>query len=413
MTKKRILLSIIVLFFLMLWLLPSNVLGSLIEYRDAEVLSEVREKILKYYVDKVSTDELLKGALQGMLETLDPYCEYFDPEDYKMHLNNTDGEFVGIGITIGIKNGVLTVIAPMDDSPAMKAGIRAGDQIVMIDNVSTKGMKVSEASKRMRGTKGTELVLNIIHSGETITHQVKVVRDTVKAISVENVRMLKSASHIGYCRITQFKRNTARELDTAIKDLKKQGMEGLIIDLRYNPGGLLDAAIEVVDLFSNGIVLWVQGKDQSVLSQPYFTTSQDEDYEFPLAIVVNESSASASEVVSGALQDHQRAIIVGSRTYGKGLVQSIIPLRDGKSAIKITTAKYYTPSMHCVQKSKEERGGIVPDVQVDLLTEEEEETLIQNLQFNILSKNDRQVLEAIKVLEKQIKIFKDDDDDVE
>lgn len=390
----------------MLWILPSNVLGSLIEYHEAEVLSEVREKILKCYVDKISSEKLLKGALQGMLETLDPYCEYLDPDDYKKMLNDTDGEFVGIGITIGIRNDALTVITPMDDSPAIKAGLRAGDKIIMIDKASTKGMKVSEASKRLRGPKGSSVILNVIHSGETVAHQIRVVRDTVKATSVENIRILKNNSTIGYCHISQFKRNTGRELKNAIKDLQQQGMKSLIIDLRYNPGGLLDAAIEVVDLFSTGVVLWVQGKDST--PQPYSTSSSDKDYDFPLAIIVNDSSASASEVVSGALQDHQRATIVGTRTYGKGLVQSIIPLRDGKSAVKITTAKYFTPSFHCVQKSKEERGGIVPDVQIDLT---EEEKLIQNLQFNILSKNDRQVLEAIKVLEKEQAIFQDDDEE--
>lgn len=408
MKRKRILVTIIFLFFLMLWILPSNVLGSLIEYHEAEVLSEVREKILKYYVDKISSEVLLKGALQGMLETLDPYCEYLDPEDYQRKLNENDGEFVGIGISMGIRDNVLTVITPIDDSPAMKAGIRAGDKIIMIDKVSTKGMKVSEASKRMRGPKGSYVTLSIIHAGETVAQQIKVIRDTVKATSVENIRILKNNSTIGYCHINQFKRNTSRELKNAIKDLQKQGMKSLIIDLRYNPGGLLDAAIEVVGLFTSGIVLWTQGKES--IPSPYFTTSSEKCYNFPLAIIVNDSSASASEVVSGALQDHQRATIVGTRTYGKGLVQSIIPLRDGKSAIKMTTAKYFTPSLHCVQKSKEERGGIVPDVQIDL-TEEEEEKLIQNLQFNILSKNDRQVLEAIKVLEKEQALFQDDDVD--
>jgi carboxyl-terminal processing protease len=378
-------------------------------YREAEVISEIRDKIRLYYVDDIPPEKIFHGALEGMVAVLDPHSEYLDEDNYKQLFEGTEGEFIGIGIELAQENGILTVISPIEGSPAAKSGVLAGDKIVAIDGQSTEGVSLSEAVHRLRGKKGSKVILTVIHEGSKTSTEVEIERDRIQIQSTKDAAIIDRAAGIGYVRIVKFNRHTGDDLRKNIADLLQGGMRSLVIDLRFNPGGLLDAAVAVVDTFvSDGVVVYTKGRNPD--SHKVYRAADDNGYDkLPLVVLVNKRSASASEIVAGALQDYHRAVIVGSRTYGKGSVQSVIQLKDEKSALKLTTAKYYTPSGRSIEKGQDALGGIQPDVQVDLTLEEERE-LVNWLygtahQKGVVADGDKQLHKALAVLKEQAIIY--------
>ncbi|MEW6116444.1 MAG: S41 family peptidase [Nitrospirota bacterium] len=327
-------------------------------YEELRTFVEVLTLVKKNYVDDVTTKELVTGAIKGMVASLDPHSGYMTPESFKELQVETKGEFGGLGIQIGVKDAVLTVIAPIEDTPAFKAGIKAGDKIIKIAGESTKNMAITDAVTKMRGAKGTSIVLTIIREGWKEPKDFTLVRDVIKIKSVK-AKMLEPA--IGYIKITQFQETTASDLSSALKRLKKEGMTSLILDLRNDPGGLLNSAVEVVDQFlpAKKLVVYIKGRDGEKIE--YHTEGREVIYpDMPMVVLVNQGSASAAEIVAGALKDWNRAIIIGVQTFGKGSVQSLVPLSDG-SGLRLTTAKYYTPKGTSIQGV-----GITPDIVVKL-----------------------------------------------
>ncbi|MFQ3573874.1 MAG: S41 family peptidase [Thermodesulfovibrionales bacterium] len=327
-------------------------------YEDLKLFTEVLSLIRKNYVEEVKTKDIIQGAIKGMVTSLDPHSAYLTPEAYKELQVETKGEFGGIGIQIGIKDNILTVIAPIDDTPAFRAGIKAGDKILKINNESTKNMSIHDAVAKMRGKKGTSITLTIHREGMKEPKDYTIIRDIIKIKSVK-AKMLQD--NIGYIKLTQFQEASARDMVKALDNLKKEGMNALILDLRNDPGGLLNSAVEVVEHFlpPHKLVVYIKGKKGE--KTEYFTEREKPGYtDIPMVVLVNQGSASASEIVAGALKDWNRAVIVGVQTFGKGSVQSLIPLSDG-SGLRLTTAKYYTPKGTSIQGV-----GITPDIIVKL-----------------------------------------------
>jgi len=316
-----------------------------------DVLSTVQAS----YVEEPNVDELVNGAIRGMLQTLDPHSSYLTPEMLKQVEVETKGSFGGLGIEIGIKDGVLTVIAPIDDTPAYRAGLQAGDKIVRIENEPTRDMNVMDAVKRLRGEPGTKVTIWIAREGLSEPRSYAITRDIIKIRSVKSKPM---GDGIGYIKLTQFQQDTDGELEKALQVLTKEkgGLKGLVLDLRNNPGGLLDQAVKVSDRFiDSGLIVYTDGRIENQRFK-YFARKEGTYLGFPMVVLVNAGSASASEIVAGALQDHGRAILLGTQTFGKGSVQTIIPMEDG-SAIRLTTARYFTPSGRSIQAK-----GIEPDL---------------------------------------------------
>jgi carboxyl-terminal processing protease len=327
-------------------------------YEDLRSFVDVLNVIKKNYVDEVKTKDLVSGAIKGMLSSLDPHSGYMSPEAFKEFQVETKGEFGGLGIQISMKDSILTVIAPIEDTPAYKAGIKAGDKILKIDGESTKNMSIQDAVSKMRGPKGKPVTLNIFREGWTEPKDIPIVRDIIKIKSVKS-KMLKD--DIGYIKLTQFQEMTSDDLTKALKDLKEKGMKSIILDLRNDPGGLLNSAVDVAGQFlpPKKLVVYIKGRTGDKIE--YFTEGDDPTYtDLPMVVLVNQGSASASEIVAGALKDWNRAVIVGIQTFGKGSVQTLIPLSDG-AGLRLTTAKYYTPSGVSIQNV-----GITPDIVVKL-----------------------------------------------
>jgi carboxyl-terminal processing protease len=325
-------------------------------YERLKVFTDCLEIIKKNYVEDVKTEDLITGAIEGMLSSLDPHSAYLDPDMYRELQVETKGSFGGLGIEIAIKDGILTVIAPIEDTPAYRAGIKAGDKIVKINEESTKGLNLMECVKRMRGPKGTHVTLTIFREGSTQTQEISMVRDIIKIQSVKYKTLEKG---YGYLRISQFQEKTSADATKALEALQKEnpeGMRGLILDLRNDPGGLLDEAVSVSDLFlDSGVIVTIKGRNDE--EKTVFNAHKEGTMPpWPMVILVNQGSASASEIVAGALQDYGRAVIMGSKTFGKGSVQTIIPLDDG-SGIRLTTARYYTPKGRTIHEK-----GIQPDI---------------------------------------------------
>ncbi|MEN0059140.1 MAG: S41 family peptidase [Bdellovibrio sp.] len=328
-------------------------------YENLQNFSKVLNMIQQYYVEEVDTKKLVYGAIKGMLRELDPHTNFMPPEIFKDFETETSGEFGGLGIEISVQNGILTIISPIEDAPAWEAGIKPGDKVIAVDGNSTKGMSLVEASQLMRGKKGSKVVLKVVREGEEKPRDITVVRGSVK---IRSVKYTDLGDGFAYIKITSFIENTAKDLNKAIEKHIKENKgktAGLLLDLRRNPGGLLDQAVRVSDMFlKEGTIVSTIGRHKNE-KEVAVATKKGAYTNFPIVILVNEYTASASEIVSGALQDNKRALIVGQRTFGKGSVQSVIKLGDG-AGLKLTVARYYTPSGVSIQAE-----GIHPDIEID------------------------------------------------
>lgn len=377
-------------------------------YAQISVFAKAVQLLRQDYVDgnKTSYHDLIYAAMKGMLSSLDPHSQFMDPNDFKDMQDDTRSRFNGLGIEVSVKNGVLTVITPMEDTPAAKAGILVGDQILRINGTSTEKLALTEAMNVLRGTAGQKVALTVMHPGTREIKDYVLERAEIKVQSVKGVRLLDpeltGAFKIGYVRLIQFNEPTADELAKALDELQKQGMQALVLDLRNNPGGLLNSAVDVCAQFlaPNTKVVSTQGRVAS--QQRDYATSGGikERARFPIAVLINEGSASGAEIVAGALKDLRRAVLVGETTFGKGSVQNVMQLPDG-SALRFTTAKYYTPSKQVIQGN-----GVSPNIRVPMTAEQERALFVlrnsDNVkpedEKNIIKGKDPQMLRAIDAL---------------
>ncbi|HWN96454.1 MAG TPA: S41 family peptidase [Methylomirabilota bacterium] len=346
-------------------------------YPNLKLFSTVLERVRQDYVDgeKVTYQELIQGAMKGMLSTLDPHSEFMEASKYDELKKDTQGEFGGVGIVISMKDGHVTVVSPMEDTPGFKAGILSGDRIIKIDGRTTEKFSIQDAVKKLRGTPGSDVEISVIRPSTGSLTNYTLTRAAIKVDSVKDINGKRefplSENKIGYIRLVQFGELTADDMEDALRKLEKKGMETLVLDLRGNPGGLLDSAVKVVEKFvpRNTVIVSTEGRGTT---QPFVhrASGRSTHLDLPMVVLVNGGSASASEIVSGALQDLTaagkcKAVILGEQTFGKGSVQSILPLSDG-NALRLTTAKYYTPSHKVIHEK-----GITPDIIVPMSEEEE------------------------------------------
>lgn len=324
-------------------------------YEELKVFTEAISIVRKNYVEEVKPKDLIYGAIKGMLGALDPHSGFMTPAQYKEMQVDTKGEFGGLGIQIGVKDGLLTVIAPIEDTPAYRAGIHAGDKIIKINNELTKSMSLQDAVGKMRGAPATSVVITILREGWKETKDFTILREIIK---IKSIKSKVLGDNIGYIKLIQFQEQTSTDLSTAMEALMKEKINSLILDLRNNPGGLLNSAVDVSSQFLQQDKLVVFIKDKKGGKVEYKSSKSKTDFTLPMVVIVNQGSASASEIVAGALKDWNRAVIIGTQTFGKGSVQSVIPLGDG-SALRLTTARYYTPKGISIQTT-----GITPDIVV-------------------------------------------------
>ncbi len=326
-------------------------------YKEIELFSDALATVQQDYVEKLSSKDIIYGALRGMLGSLDPYSQFMEPDDYKELQIETEGQFGGLGIEITIRDHLLTIITPLDDTPAEKAGLKAMDRIVKINDEITKDMTLTDAVKKMRGKPGTKVTLTVMRGNEDTLKTFTITREIIQVKAVRKAIMLDKS--VGYIKLTDFSEKTKKDLSDALAKLEKQGMNSLILDLRNNPGGLLVSAVQAASEFipSGQMVVYTKGraKHQDV---EYRAEGKTDFKHIPMIVMINGGSASASEILAGAIQDHKRGIILGTTSFGKGLVQTVIPLRDG-SALRLTTARYYTPAGRMINEK-----GITPDVVV-------------------------------------------------
>jgi carboxyl-terminal processing protease len=330
------------------------------DYESIELFTDVLSIVKKSYVEEVDTKKLIYGAINGMLASLDPHSSFMSPETFKEMKIETKGSFGGIGIEISIKDGMLIVIAPIEDTPAYRAGIKAGDHILKIDDKFTKDMTIMDAVKRMRGVKGTKVVLTIMREGFEKPKDFPLTRDVIQ---VKSVKYKTLDNGYGYLRIAQFQEKTDDDLVKALAALRNDNggkLSGLVLDLRNDPGGLLDQAVRVSEHFidENQLIVYTEGREKDSRMR-FVSRKTDKEPHYPIVVLINSGSASASEIVAGALQDHKRAVVMGTQSFGKGSVQTIIPLTDN-SGLRLTTARYYTPSGRSIQAK-----GITPDIEVE------------------------------------------------
>jgi carboxyl-terminal processing protease len=325
-------------------------------YEELKTFTEVLSMVKKYYVEEVKTKDLVYGAIKGMLSSLDPHSSFLPPEAYKEMQVETKGEFGGLGIQIGLKDKALTVIAPIEDTPASRAGIKAGDKIVKINKESTKDMSLQDAVTKMRGAPKTQVTISILREGLEGPKDFTLTREIIK---IKSVKSKVIEEKIGYIKLSQFQEQTSSDLSAAISKLSEEKVSSLVLDLRNNPGGLLNSAIDVAGKFLPKGKLVVYTKTRSGEKSEFFTEG-DSNFTPPMIVLVNQGSASASEIVAGALKDWNRAVILGTQTFGKGSVQTVIPLSDG-AGLRLTTAKYYTPKGISIQNT-----GITPDIVLKL-----------------------------------------------
>ncbi|MDP7035923.1 MAG: S41 family peptidase [Planctomycetota bacterium] len=354
--------------------------------QESRLLSEIRSLILSHHVESVDEDKLLEGALRGMVDVLDEHSAYLDPKSFhELHVQ-TRGKFAGLGIEISIRDGILTVITPISGTPAHRAGILAGDQILEIDHEPTRGINLQQAVTRLRGAPQSPVQLKVKHRDDGSLETFQIIRELIQISSVKRSKLIDPEHKIGYIALIQFQEDSSRELKQAIEKLQKRGMKSLILDLRNNPGGLLEESVFISSLFLDKcVVVETRGRGPD---NPKFFFSRDDDTlsPFPLILLINEQSASASEIVAGAIQDHRRGILVGERSHGKGSVQGIHRLSDGKRGIKLTTARYYTPSGRSIQKTRTHRGGLAPDIPVPLDTKQQK-AYLEHLRQQVILKD--------------------------
>jgi carboxyl-terminal processing protease len=325
-------------------------------YEELQVFAEVLSQVKKHYVEETKTKDLVQGALRGMLAGLDPHSSFMTPDMFKEMQVETRGEFGGLGIQIGIKDNRLTVIAPIEDTPAFTAGIQSGDTIIKVDETSTKDLTLMEAVQHMRGPRGTSVNLTVIREGMEEPLVFTITRDIIK---IQSVRSKLLEGNVGYARLSQFQEASTEDLTKALEELTAKNIQGLILDLRNNPGGLLTAAVGVSEQFleSGRLVVSIRGRNEQKIE--YRASATSKNYEYPMIVLINHGSASASEIVAAAMQDWGKAVVIGTTSFGKGSVQTILPLSDG-SGLRLTTAKYYTPkgkSIHTI--------GVQPDIIID------------------------------------------------
>ena len=338
------------------------------EYDQLKTFTDVIALVRKNYYEDVDLKKLVNGAIKGMMLTLDPHSSYLDQDTYKDLKVETTGEFGGLGIEITLRDGILTVVSPIEDTPAARAGVQSGDQILKINDEFTKDISLNDAIKKMRGPKGTPVTISIHREGRKSLLPITIVRDIIK---VKSVRYRTLENGFGYIRLNQFQEDSTTEFNKALEGLKKQlgkdgGIQGLVIDLRNNPGGLLTQAIRIADIFlDGGIVVYTDGRLEAQ-KQQYFARNDGNEPKYPIVVLINEGSASASEIVAGAFQDAGRVVTVGMQTFGKGSVQTIIPMEKG-DALRLTTALYFTKSGRSIQAQ-----GVTPDVKVEPKKEPEE-----------------------------------------
>ena len=371
---------IISIFFLKFSTFNSVVAAENDVYKKIDLFGEVLEKINKEYVDEINQSESMDAAIDGLLQSLDPYSAYMSPEIFNEMQTETSGEFGGLGIEVNMESGVVKVISPIDDTPASRAGIKAGDYIIKIDDIQVQGKSLSEAVDLMRGPVGSSIILTVRRIGQKKALTFEIVREIIQIKSVK-ADLLKN--NVGYLRLTSFNENSGDQIREQIREFEKNGnINSYILDLRNNPGGLLSQAIRISDFFlDNGEIVSTKSRKASE-NRKWFAKKGDLIGGKTLIVLINYGSASASEIVAGALQDHKRAIILGENSYGKGSVQSIIPLKN-KGAIRLTVAKYYLPSGKSISEV-----GVSPDIEIDEDTDE----------FRIKTDTDNQLSYALKLL---------------
>ncbi|GAB6065757.1 S41 family peptidase [Aquifex pyrophilus] len=403
--RKVAFIPLIVLVFFTGFILGQNTDKEEDKYFYLKLFSKVLKIVEREYVEEVPIKKLIYGAIDGMVSSLDPFSDFFPPEQYKEFMQETEGEFGGIGIEITMEKGRPIVVAPIEGTPAWKAGLRPGDVIIAIDGQDTFNMSLMEVVKKIRGKPGTKVKLTILRKGVDKPIEVVITRARIKVPSVK----FTNYKGIGYIKISQFTSGTARSLERAMEDLEEQGVYGFIIDLRNNPGGLLTEAVDVADLFvpKGKLIVYTKGRRGEL--HRYFAEREPLTHNLPVVLLVNKGSASASEIVAGALQDYKLATLVGEKTFGKASVQNIIPLDDG-SAIKLTIAYYYTPKGRLIHKK-----GITPDiiVKMDQKTWDELFKRIRQLRFEghtekviLLPEIDVQLRKAIEILQRREELKK-------
>ena len=325
-------------------------------YSQVELFSYALTTIQSEYVDEKSPQDLIYGALRGMLSSLDPHSQFMDPDEYADLKTETEGKFGGLGVEISLKDNLLTVIAPVEDTPAWRAGIKAGDRIVKIGNAVTRDMSLDDAVKLLRGAPGTKVEITVLRESSDLVKDFMITREIIHVDNIKEPHII--SDHIGYVRLTEFRENSYEELHKALENLKAQGADSLVLDLRNNPGGLLDVAIKIAEDFlpSGKTIVSTKGRHPAEDFMAKSGNDNGDFLEWPMVVMINEGSASGSEIVAGALRDNKRAVLVGVKSFGKGSVQSVIPLPDG-SGLRLTTARYFTPSGVCINGI-----GITPDV---------------------------------------------------
>lgn len=326
-------------------------------YEDLELFTDALSIIQLDYVEEKTSKDLIYGALKGMLKSLDPHSQFMTPDIYQEVKIETEGEFGGLGIEITIQDELLTIISPIDDTPAHRAGLRAGDRIVKIDGELTRDITLLDAVKKLRGKPGTEVTLSILREKEEKLMDLKVVRDVIKIKSIKEAEIL--GDDIGYIRLSEFQENTPRDLNRALKQLEDKKIKGLVLDLRNNPGGLLNTAVSVAEHFvpKGELIVYTKGRRENQDIE-FRSRGRYAPPSYPVVVLINGGSASGSEILAGAIQDHRQGILLGTKTFGKGSVQTVVPLKDG-SAVRLTTSKYYTPKGRMIHEK-----GIEPDVEV-------------------------------------------------
>ena len=374
------LIKILSLFIIIFYFSAANAANEDSIYKKIDLFSEVLDKINKEYVDEINQSEAMDAAINGVLQSLDPYSAYMSPESFENMQTETSGEFGGLGIEVGMEHGVVKVISPIDNSPASKVGVKAGDYIVKINDIQVQGKTLTEAVELMRGPVGTDIEITVRRRGEKKALTFVITRDIIEVSSVKSeIKNEKT----GYMRLTSFNENSGDQIKNKIKEFKKNGkIENYILDLRNNPGGLLSQAIKISDFFlDNGEIVSTKSK-RKYENRKWFAKKGDILKSNTLVVLINYGSASASEIVAGALQDHKRAILIGESTYGKGSVQSIIPLKNN-GAIRLTVSKYYLPSGKSISDV-----GVTPDIEVDESSDE----------FRLNTETDNQLSFALKLL---------------